>query len=121
MFQYLYEWMQNLAFYMVLATVVLYAVPDSGYKKYIRFFLFIVLILMIITPIFRIFGMDSYVVNFYRSREYEEKIREIEEAADYLKDEDFSEALEEEEGIIRRRNDSIRVEEIQIEGEKEAD
>ena len=121
MFQYLYEWMQNLAFYMVLATVVLYAVPDSGYKKYIRFFTGMVLILMIITPIFRIFGMDSYVVNFYRSREYEEKIREIEEAADYLKDEDFSEALEEEEGIIRRRNDSIRVEEIQIEGEKEAD
>ena len=71
--------MQNLAFYMVLATVVLYAVPDSGYKKYIRFFTGMVLILMIITPIFRIFGMDSYVVNFYRSREYEEKIREIEE------------------------------------------
>lgn len=133
MFQYLYEWAQNLAFYMVLVTVVLHAVPDSGYRKYIRFFTGMVLILMIVSPIFRIFGMDSQIVNFYKSREYEAKLKEIEEATDYLKDIDslgilegaqqstgLEEALEEKTSNEQKDN-SIKVEEIQIEGEKEAD
>ena len=51
MFQYLYEWTQNLAFYIVLITAVLHAVPDSGYKKYIVIlFLTGVLLLVIALP-----------------------------------------------------------------------
>ena len=132
MFRYFYEWAQNLAFYMVLVTVVLHAVPDSGYKKYIRFFTGMVLILMILTPIFKIFGMDSQIVNFYKRREYEAKLREIEEATDYLKDIDSPRMLEEalkntgpqetsEGDYAGQEGNSIKVEEIQIEGKKEAD
>ena len=95
MFRYLYEWTQNLAFYMVLITVVLHVIPDSGYKKYIRFFTGMVLILMIVTPVLHLFGMDSQIVNFYKSREYEERLKEIEEAAGYLEDADALGILEE--------------------------
>lgn len=122
MFQYLYEWIQNLAFYIVLITVVLHAVPDSGYKKYIRFFTGMVLILMMVTPIFRIFGKDSQIMNFYKSREYEAKLEEIENAADYLKGMDSADFLREAgERTEKQEIDDIRVEEIQIEREKEAD
>ena len=122
MFQYLYEWTQNLAFYIVLITVVLHAVPDSGYKKYIRFFTGMVLILMMVTPIFRIFGKDSQIMNFYKSREYETKLREIENASDYFKDFDSADILKEaEESTGEQDINDIRVEEIQIEGEKETD
>ena len=38
MFDYIYEWIQNIAFYLVLVTAVLHAVPNKDYKKYIRFF-----------------------------------------------------------------------------------
>ena len=122
MFQYLYEWTQNLAFYIVLITAVLHAVPDSGYKKYIRFFTGMVLILMMVTPIFRIFGKDSQIMNFYKSREYEKKLREIENASDYFKDFDSADILKEaEESTGEQDINDIRVEEIQIEGEKETD
>lgn len=122
MFQYLYEWTQNLAFYIVLITAVLHAVPDSGYKKYIRFFTGMVLILMMVTPIFRIFGKDSQIMNFYKSREYEIKLREIENASDYFKDFDSADILKEaEESTGEQDINDIRVEEIQIEGEKETD
>ena len=122
MFQYLYEWTQNLAFYIVLITAVLHAVPDSGYKKYIRFFTGMVLILMMVTPIFRIFGKDSQIMNFYKSREYEIKLREIENASDYFKDFDSADILKEaEESTGEQDINDIREEEIQIEGEKETD
>ncbi|MCI8503803.1 MAG: stage III sporulation protein AF [Dorea sp.] len=122
MFQYLYEWTQNLAFYIVLITAVLHAVPDSGYKKYIRFFTGMVLILMMVTPIFRIFGKDSQIMNFYKSREYETKLREIENVSDYFKDFDSADILKEaEESTGEQDINDIRVEEIQIEGEQETD
>lgn len=102
MFDYLYEWTQNLAFYMVLITVVLQALPASDYKKYIRFFTGMVLILMVLTPVFKLFGMDGQVSNFYKSREYERKIEEMEREA---------------QGILEKLKDheNIEVEEIEIE------
>ena len=114
MFRYLYEWTQNLAFYMVLITVVLHVIPDSGYKKYIRFFTGMVLILMIVTPVLHLFGMDSQIVNFYKSREYEERLKEIEEAAGYLEDADALGILEEarehleEDGVSGKRSTEER-------------
>ena len=59
MFDYLYEWIQNIAFYLVLVTAVLHAVPNKAYKKYVRFFTGLVLILMIITPVLRLFGTEA--------------------------------------------------------------
>ena len=38
MFSYLYEWMMKLSFYMVMVTMVMHVVPNSDYKRYIRFF-----------------------------------------------------------------------------------
>ena len=38
MFEYLYEWMQNIAFYMIMVTFIMHVIPNSDYKRYIRFF-----------------------------------------------------------------------------------
>ena len=38
MLEYIYEWMENIAFYMVLVTAVMHLLPDSDYQKYVRFF-----------------------------------------------------------------------------------
>ena len=34
----IYEWVKNLSFYLVLVTALLQMLPDSDYRKYIRFF-----------------------------------------------------------------------------------
>ena len=34
MFNYFYEWLRNLAFYMVLVTAVLQLIPNRSYKIY---------------------------------------------------------------------------------------
>lgn len=74
MFDYLYEWIQNIAFYLVLVTAVLHAVPDKAYKKYVRFFTGLVLILMIITPVLRLFGTEAEIVELH---EYIDKIEAV--------------------------------------------
>lgn len=65
----LYEWMKNLAVFYILLTAVLHLVPDNKYEKYVRFFMGLLLILMMSTPVFALFGkkealLSSFQANF---------------------------------------------------------
>lgn len=92
MLTYLYEWIENIAFYIVIITVAMQMVPGNSYKKYIRFFTGLILILMLANPIMKIFGMEQELQEFYNSAEYRQKVNEIERATKYL--EEFSGEME---------------------------
>ena len=56
MFEYLYGWLEDLSFYLILVTAVLYVLPSNSYRKYIRFFTGLILILLLLNPILNLFG-----------------------------------------------------------------
>ncbi len=103
MFDYLYEWIRNLSCYMVLVTAFVQMIPNQAYKKYIRFFTGLLLILLLVTPVFKLFGVKQDFSEIYESRLYEQHMREIEEASRYLESVDVGdylpEAEEEEKGM----------------------
>ena len=45
MFTYLYDWMYQITFYLVIFTAALQLLPSGNYRKYVRFFVGLVLIL----------------------------------------------------------------------------
>lgn len=65
MFSKLYLWLQNVVCYFLLLTVVMNLLPDSSYKRYIRYYMGLLLILTFLSPIFQITDIgkmvDSYV------------------------------------------------------------
>ena len=79
MIAFIYEWMENIAFYLVILVAVMQMIPQNSYQKYIRFFAGMILILMLAGPILRIFGMTEF-----QSTEYQNAMREIEEASGYM-------------------------------------
>lgn len=125
MVTYLYEWIENLTVYMMLVTAAIQVIPGAGYKKYIRFFTGLILILMMMAPMLKIFGVDGGLKNLYDSEAYREQVQKMEDVDSYLgeiKVEDYfgKDALlgEGEEGLPDEgeegETDAIEVEEIQV-------
>jgi len=54
-----YNWVKNIAFYMVLATMVTYLMPNERYKKYLRFFTGALMVVLVIGPIISVFGAKN--------------------------------------------------------------
>ena len=79
MLDYIYQWIENIAFYLVIVVAVMQMVPGESYKKYIRFFAGMILILMLTGPILKIFGMSEFQV-----AEYQKELEEIENATKYM-------------------------------------
>ena len=86
MLSYLYEWVQNIAYYMILVTVVVQVIPKSGYKKYIRFFTGLLLILLMCEPILKVAGMEDSFMELYHKTSYEQEQKEMEEKTKFLED-----------------------------------
>ena len=79
MLEYIYEWMENIAFYLVILVAIMQMVPGEPYKKYIRFFAGMILILMLIGPILKLFNISDYPIY-----DYEKELEEITEATTYM-------------------------------------
>lgn len=101
MVTYLYEWLQNLAFYLVLVTAVIHMLPETGYKKYIQFFTGLVLIILLVSPVLQLLGTDITLADFYQKMEYETEVEQ--------------KLMEWQQEQVKEKNSEIEVEEIQIE------
>ena len=64
MFEIIYKWLQNLSFYMILVNAVTCVLPSSSYRKYIRFFTGLILILMLAMPVMSLFGTTIDTIKY---------------------------------------------------------
>lgn len=119
MFDFLYEWIQNLAFYLVIITAVLQILPGKEYKKYIQFFSGMVMILLILTPILKLTGTQGRFNELYHSKQYEMEKEEIEKQQKYFENLDILDFLPNEyQGAVsqkeEKKNEKIEVGEVRI-------
>ncbi len=80
--QELYGWMENLAVFYILLTCVLHLVPQEKYQRYVRFFMGLVLTVMLCSPAFSIFGESQNLLEEFEIQyEQEELLRQQREQA----------------------------------------
>ena len=77
----IYLWIRNLAVFYIFFTAILNLVPDRKYEKYVRFFMGLLLIFMMSTPVFSILGKgpeltESFLANFSKENR-EKELREF--------------------------------------------
>lgn len=71
-----YAWMRNIIFYYIFLSAVMNFLPDNSYKKYIRFFMGVLLIVLLLTPVFQFFQMKGSLDDFLNKRTLEEAFQE---------------------------------------------
>ena len=86
----IYSWMKNLAVFYILLHSAVHLVPDKGYERYVRFFMGLLLILMLCTPVFSLMGKgEELLESFQMFYEQESTMQQEQEMADlqeiYLK------------------------------------
>lgn len=57
--QVLFGWMKSLIFYLLLATIVTHMAPSNQYKQYIRYFIGLVVIVLLASPLKFLFDFGS--------------------------------------------------------------
>lgn len=78
----IYEWIQNVSVYLIMVTAVMHIIPGKDYRKYVRFFSGLILILLIFSPVMKLTGLKEEFEDLYRTKEYEMERKEIEQAAE---------------------------------------
>ena len=78
----LFGWMKSLIFYLLLATIVTHMAPSNQYKQYIRYFIGLVVIVLLASPLKFLFefGSVTFLYNgaVFGSGDLQELLQEIE-------------------------------------------
>lgn len=119
----IYQWMKNLAVFYILFTAVLHLVPNSKYEKYVRFFMGLLLIFMLCTPVFTLLGKgEELMESFQQNYEAETDIRKQEELknlqAFYLKKGYEREIEEKIRKVFENQGIKLKAAAVHIEGER---
>lgn len=68
-----FEWIEQIAFYSVLMVLVNHLLPAGEQKKYVRFFMGLVFLLVVFAPILRITGQEAKIYRRYMEHSYQQE------------------------------------------------
>lgn len=90
---YIYEWVQNVAVYLILMTVIIQAVPNEEYQKYVKFYMGLVIVLMLCTPIIKLLSLEESVNVAYSMKKYRIEFDELLEQSSVIGEVNFDEYI----------------------------
>lgn len=73
MTQAVYQWVRNLAVYYIVLTAVIQVMPNRQYGSYIRYFMGVLLILIITSPLLELLHLDGVMDARFRQELLEEE------------------------------------------------
>lgn len=103
----IYEWIRNLSVYLILITVVLNVLPDNSYKKYVKFFSGMLLVLILISPLAGLFGVGEKINISFESNNYRQELKEIQSKAKYMEGKQSQKVAEGNENSIKAQVENI--------------
>ncbi len=84
MMDWLFDWVRDIAVYLVLITAVMNVIPNNSYRRYIRLFTGMILILLLVSPIAKLFGADELMDFNFDSAMYQQELASAQENAQYF-------------------------------------
>lgn len=92
--EFLYRWVQDIAFYTLLMVLVLHVLPERGHRNYLQFFMGVVLIILVLSPVLRVTGLEQKLDEAYTRQTYDMELQEFQSRQEKLQEE-YQKILEE--------------------------
>ena len=77
----IYDWMKNLVFFFLFMAAILNCLPDNQYRKYVQFFLGLVLLVLLAGPLLKAVNLDIILKDTLSSEVLDEELRSSKNAA----------------------------------------
>ena len=107
---------QDIAFYTLLMVVVLHVLPEKNQRKYLQFFMGIVLMILVMSPFLSALGLDRQLDEIYARQTYDRELQEFLKKQEAV-EEEYQRRLEEK--LYEARDEAEGLKEEQQEEEKE--
>lgn len=62
------NWIRSIACYTIAVSLLLGILPEGDYKKYVKFFMGMVLSLVLVSPIMKLFSVDTSLALYYQGQ-----------------------------------------------------
>jgi stage III sporulation protein AF len=72
-----YGWIRDIAFYTLLMELILHVLPEKSHKKYLQFFMGLVLILLVVSPLLSFAGLDGKLDETYALQTGEAQLQDF--------------------------------------------
>ena len=116
-----FTWVKHIACFTILTTVIIHILPSNKYEKYLKLYLGLLLILLMISPFAKLFHLDKVMEEFFQKENLKMEMGdmafelELKEASQYEKlTEEYEKELQvsvgnflEEKGYYLRKADII--------------
>ncbi|MCI9478977.1 MAG: hypothetical protein HFI21_08245 [Lachnospiraceae bacterium] len=112
----MFGWIQDIAFYTLLMVVVLHVLPEKNQRKYLQFFMGIVLMILVMSPFLSALGLDRQLDEIYARQTYDRELQEFLKKQEAV-EEEYQRRLEEK--LYEARDKAEGLKEEQQEEEKE--
>ena len=112
----MFGWIQDIAFYTLLMVVVLHVLPEKNQRKYLKFFMGIVLMILVMSPFLSALGLDRQLDEIYARQTYDRELQEFLKKQEAV-EEEYQRRLEEK--LYEARDEAEGLKEEQQEEEKE--
>lgn len=76
---FLYDWVKNLAIFMILISLIQNLLPKSNYEKYVRLFTGMLAVLLVLQPFIKILGMQDSIDDLFSLDIYSQEMDAMKE------------------------------------------
>lgn len=86
MLDLIYDWIKNIIIFLVLTTIITNLLGKSAYKKYINLITGIILLILVISPLFKLFQLEDSLDYFFSANYLLAETKEINVKFDDMED-----------------------------------
>ena len=97
----IYEWIKNLVCYLIFTTMIGHMIPDKKYEKYLRLFVGMVFLLLLVSPLADLCGLEYQVTEAFARLTFQNEATTLKREIEVVDEERFQRVIETYEEVIK--------------------